>query len=205
MKFDIASFQWEPEYLFNVSYKVNLYLRRVITEFLSDIDYEYDLVFSISCYANNPNDLILLKEVRGRKKPKELTQILSFPHNELEFHSDYVFHLDKFDFEYQKDAYKIYPLEKYVENILKSISLFFEKEEINHKLDFVKVKSKVYEEFKDNPGEYIYKNEELMHLEDVIMGRENDPEWLESEVGKKWLGLAKKYSIDDRGQLILQE
>ena len=205
MKFNICSFQAEPNYLFHVSYKVNLALREIISEFLEPVPSNYELVFSISCYEVNPNQLILLGLTRGRKKPKANTQFISFPHQHIQNFEGYLFNLEKFDFEYSKKAYRGYPILTYASLIVDAIEKYFMQEGIQHNLVFSELKKLIKTEFETHPSDYAHQSEELMHLEDVIEGRERDPDWLGSEIGKKWSYLAKKYAFDLNGKLVLSK
>jgi hypothetical protein len=145
--------------------------------------------------------------MRGRMKPKEITQFLSFPHNNLEYQDDWILELSSFDFKRNKDAYRAYPLDKYVSLIIESLNQFFQNEKINSNLNFEQVKQELIEYFKENNVEYAFMNEELIHLEELINGTHHSftepdgQEWQESEIGQKWLRLKDKYSFDQNGQL----
>ena len=208
MEFSVSSFQFDPGYLFEISYKVDSYLSRHISDLLSDVDSGFNLIFSISCYSDNPDKLIFKDQMRGRKKPKEITQFLSFPHNDLEYRDDWILELSSFDFNRKKNAYRAYPLDKYVSLITESLNQFFQNEKIDANLNFEQIKKELIQHFNQNKAEYAFMNEELMNLEELINGThhsftESDgQEWQQSEIGQKWLRLKDKYSFDQNGELI---
>tara|TARA_Y100000766_G_C18657620_1_gene483547 strand:- start:56 stop:688 length:633 start_codon:yes stop_codon:yes gene_type:complete len=207
MEFSITSFQFDPKHLFDISYKVDAYISKAISQYLKDIDTGFNLIFSISCYSDNPKQLLIKDQSRGRKKPKEITQFLSFPYKELQYESGWELQIKDFDFKHKRKAYKSYPLDKYVANIMSSLKLFFKNEGIQIPLDFPKIQSEISNHLLSNPNEFRYKNEDLIHLEELIQGQhwsDEEPDgkkWKESEIGKKWLILKNKYFFDEKGEL----
>lgn len=208
MKFYISNFQMEPDYVFNHSYKVDSFISEKISEELSHLQISFDLIFSISCYEDNPKELILKGQIRGRKKPKEITQFLSFPYKYLEYRTDWVFNLSKFDFVKKQKAYKTFPLSKYVSFITESLKRFFVEENITVKIDFERIEKKIINHLKNNESNFVYQSEELMVLKELIDGSHysyfEDKEWQLSDIGKNWLKLRDKYFFDKKGNLKLK-
>ncbi|MEN8927315.1 MAG: hypothetical protein ABF242_05895 [Flavobacteriales bacterium] len=209
MNFYISSFQMEPDYIFNHSYKVDQYISKKISQELAQIEIGFDVIFSISCYGDNPNDLILIDQTRGRKKPKMITQYLSFPHNNLLYRSDWVLNLSSFDFIEKENAYRTYPLKNYISLILESLNIFFVEENQIVDLDYKKIENELINHFEKNKGEFTYLNQELMTLQDLIDEThpcfvEDYGDWLESDIGKNWVKLRDKYEIDRNGNLKLK-
>lgn len=217
MDFKITNFQFDAKHQFRLSYKVDSFIEHQISKAFSQVEVGFNLVFSISCYSDNPDQLILKDQMRGRKNPKVITQLLSFPYSNLENRDDWILNVKSFDFEKKKNAYKTYPLDKYVCLIVDSLSQFFQNEGINISVDLDKIKEELIEYFNCHSAAYAYLNGELLHLSKLIDGshwsfrnldvKEDEDgitgrEWLESENGQKWLALSRKYRIDSNGSLI---
>lgn len=210
MKFTISSFQVEPEFAYDISHKVIGYLNQRISKFISEVTHDFDLVFSISCHLDNPDEVIVKGQMRGRKKPKEITQFLSFPNKELQLEDDWLFDLNSFDFIRTKNAYQTYPLDKYVAFTIESLIQILNKEEIESNLDFHELRKELVDYFESNTAEYKYLNPMLIHLEELINGthfsytRNDGMQWQESEIGKKWMRLKDKYYFDSNKELALK-
>lgn len=210
MRFRILTFQLYPKYVFEISYKLDLLIENKVNEYLKDFDPGFDLDFSVICNDNNSNDLLLGGNTKHRGKRKIITQQLILPNSYLYFEPDYKFYTNKFDFKLMERGYKTFPLDKYIEFTLTGIELFFLQYEIKLPINIDLIKLDLISYVKLHKDNFIYENEEKTTLREIInkvhwaFHEHNGKKWLESEIGKKWLELASKYNINQKGILELK-
>lgn len=207
MKFRILTFQLHPKYTYELSHNLDLLLEQKVSELLEDFDPGFDLDFSILCNEANESDLLLGGTIKHRGKRKEITQQLILPNSNLYFEPDYKFYLNRFDFKLMERGYKTYPMDKYIQFTLDGVKLFFEQNSIELPIKLETLQSELVEYVNINKKDFLFENQEKRTLREMInkdhwaYHDDDGQEWLSSDVGKKWLKLASKYTITEDGML----
>lgn len=210
MIFRILTVQVCPKSLFKVSHKVDLLIEKKVTSSLKGFDPGFDLDFSISCNENNKNDLILADKIKHRGERKSITQQLILPNCNLYYEPDFKFYTNRFDFKLMERGYKTYPLDKYIQYTITGIELFFLQNEIEIPLKLDQLKNVLVTHINTHKNNFAYENEEKRTLREIINREywafhlEEGKNWLNSEIGQKWLMLASKYTISQNGMLELK-
>ncbi|NVK63060.1 MAG: hypothetical protein HWE22_00685 [Flavobacteriales bacterium] len=212
MKIRIISFQTDPKCTYHISHHYILFLERRLNEHFSNINTELNLDLSIICLTSNADDLRLGGSTKHREKGTNITQEIVLPNRHLYYEHDYIFYSKKFDFVFKENGYQTYPLDLFASYTIDGILAYLTENNLDvpnenesklfaHDL-MVELSSRLYH--------FKFENEELMHLRELIdkthwaFNDEKGKEWLESEIGKKWMKLSEKYSFDENGMLVLK-
>jgi hypothetical protein len=207
MRFRILTFQVDPKFTFEISHNLDLLIEQEVSEFLKDFDPGFDLDFSIICNGSVDSKLALGGKMKHRDKRKEISQQLILPNSYLYFEPDNVFYLNSFDFKLKERGYKSYPVERYIGFTLEGIELFFKENSVALPSSFDDLKKDLVDYVFSNKSDFLYESEEKMTLREMIEKKHwayheaDGDDWLGSDVGIKWLRLAKKYSINNDGLL----
>lgn len=204
----ISLLLWDIKATFNVSHELSNLLTQLLSEEFKKLELPYALNLLIGCSSNNPDEVKIGKVINHRGYPKEITQEVFFPAAKITSMDAFVFHLKKFDFIFKKDAIRVYPEKDFVEDVILAFQLFIEKQRLSSQPNYDLIRGEAFKQLETNPGKFKFKSKEIRLLESIIKKDHfafTDPEeadWLETEIGKKWLALADKYEVVEDGTLI---
>lgn len=212
MRIRIITFHPEPKYVYHQSHLFTSFLENTFNECFTDVNTDINLNLSIVCLSDNIEKVKLGGNMKHLGKEDTVTQQIILPNKHLYFESSHVFNQKKFDFVPSNSTYQCYPLDLFAKFTLKGLLTYLTQNELetpdDHKvLAFEHV---VSDELAKNAHQFNYKNEELMHLQELIDKTHwayedmKGKEWLESDIGQKWVELAKKYSFDTGGNLVVK-
>jgi hypothetical protein len=205
MELNIFGAQWNKDFTYKVSHHLMLEIENALTPNLLQISDYSKLNIFISTQIDNITESKIDFKLKNIKKEIEL--YLFLPSSEIRLVSGYVFNDKKFDFKHKVDAYKIYPILSYVKFVFTGLKTFFYKMNFATVVDLNNIEIKLINTIEDNIEFYNFRPEEIIHLQEIIdkshWAYKTNSDWLESEIGKKWIALSEKYQIKNDGSLIL--
>jgi hypothetical protein len=210
MKIEISSIHWDLKSVFHISHEFVKWFENELKGILQNEQLTDKLILSISCISSN-QEKVELGDFSKSRNLKSLAQNIYLPSKHILFESGYELNTRLFDFVYKDKLNKVYPLELYVKHSLTGLQLFLDKHHV--RLNLLDHVNDILISLERNRNSFKYYNEDLLHLMELIDGTswvfnsENGEEkelavnWLNSEIGLKWLDLAKKYYFDSKGNL----
>jgi len=205
MELNIFGAQWNKDFTYKVSNHLMLEIENALKPNLLQISDYSKLNIFISTRIDNITETKIDFKLKNIKKEIEL--YLFLPSSEIRLVSGYVFNDKKFDFKHKVDAYKIYPILSYVKFVFTGLKTFFYKMNFATVVDLNNIEIKLINTIEDNIEFYNFRPEEIIHLQEIIdkshWAYKTNSDWLESEIGKKWIALSEKYQIKNDGSLIL--
>ena len=206
MEISIFGAQWNKDFTYNVSHQLTLAIENALSPNLLKIsDYS-----KLNIYLSTRIDKIVETKIDYKldKINKQIDLNLFLPNTEIKSVSGYIFNDKKFDFEFKVNAFKIYPIMPFIHFVFSGLKTFIEEIKFMPKAELETIKSKLINTIENNPEIYYFRTEEIIHLQEIInkthWAFNIDSDWLESEIGKKWIALSEKYQIINDGSLILQ-
>ncbi len=206
MELNIFGAQWNKNFTYNVSHHLTLEIEKALSPNILQIPDYSKLNIFLSTRTDNVAETDI--DFKLNKIKKEIELYLFLPSTEIKLVSGYVFNDKKFDFQHKSDAYKIYPILSYVKFVFTGLKTFFYKMNFTTTVDLNNIEIKLINTIEDNIEFYYFRSEEIIHLKEIIdkshWAYNTNSDWLESEIGKKWIALSEKYQFLNDGSLILK-
>ena len=206
MEINIFGAQWNKDFIYNVSHLLTLAIENALSPNFDHISEHSKLNVYISTRADNIPET--KTDHKLNKIKNEIDLYLFLPNTEIKLVSGYVFNDQKFDFVFKEDAIKIYPKIPYIQFVFSGLKTFIDEMKITPKVELEIIKGKLIDTIENNSEIYSFRPEEIIHLQEIInkshWAYNTDSDWLESEIGKKWIALSEKYNIKNDGSLILR-
>lgn len=206
MEINIFGAIWNKDFTYNVSHQLTLAIENALFFYFNHVS-EYS---KLNIYISTRVDNITVTSAQHKlnKIKNEIDLNLFLPNTEIKLVSGYVFDHKKFDFVYKENAIKIYPKIPYIQFVFSGLKTFIDEMKITPIVPLEIVKSGLINTIESNSENYNFQPEEIIHLQEIIdkshWAFNTDSDWLESEIGKKWIALSEKYHIKEDGSLILQ-
>jgi len=206
MELNIFGAQWNKKFTYNVSHHLTLEIEKALSHNLLQIpDYS-----KLNIYLSTRTDKLAETNIdfKLNKIKKEIDLYLFLPSTEIKLVSGYVFNNKKFDFEIKANAYQIYPMLSFVKFVISGLKTFFNEMNFTSTVDLNNIENNLINTIENNTEFYYFRPEEIIHLQEIIdkshWAFKSNSDWLESEIGEKWVALSEKYQILNDGSLIEQ-
>lgn len=206
MEINIFGAQWNKDFTFKVSHLLFLEIENALNPHVDHISEHSKLNIYISSRVDTIPET--KTEYKLKKLKNEIDLYLFLPNTEIKLVSGYVFNHKKFDFVYKENSIQIYPKISYIQFIFSGLQTFIDEMKITPKVELEIIKHKLINTIENNSEIYNFRPEEIIHLQEIInkshWSFNTDSDWLESEIGKKWIALSEKWNIKNDGSLILR-